>query len=308
VTASAGESLLAGRAIIITGAGRGLGRAYAKHAAAAGAALVVNDLDGEAAELVAAEIASAGGVAVAARHSVSEPADAAALVQLCQDRFGRLDGLVNNAGVRYEDPSWADDPERIRHTVEVNLLGTLYCGAAALAVMHAQRSGVVINASSRAQSGIHDSAVYAATKGAVASLTYSWALDLLDSGVRVNALAPQAQGTGTRRRNEPVSPRDPTPEQIAPLVTFLLSDLSARITGQVIRFGGTRDALSLGLISPPRNGLLLQRPGGWEVRDLAEAFGKVLAAQLEPLGADAVPLAFAEIDDAPLRLWRDETL
>lgn len=308
MSAGGNGDLLGGRAIIITGAAHGLGAAYARHAAAAGAAVVVNDVDGDGAERVAGEIRAAGGDAAASDHSVTDAGQAADLVSYCRHTFGGLDGLVNNAGVRYEDPSWDDDAEHIRHSVEVNLLGALYCGSAALRVMHKQGRGAIVNASSRAQSGIPTSAVYAATKGALASLTYSWALDMLGHGVRVNAIAPQAQGTGTRRLNEPVSADDPTAEQMAPLVTFLLSDRADGVTGQIIRFGGRRDALNVGLMRHPRNGTLLERAGGWEVSELAEAFDTVLSAQLEPLGAAAVSLAFRTVAGERVRVWHDETL
>jgi NAD(P)-dependent dehydrogenase (short-subunit alcohol dehydrogenase family) len=146
--------------------------------------------------------------------------------------------------------------------VEVNLLGTMFCGIAAMKVLRSQGYGSIVNASSRAQRGIPASATYAATKGAIASLTYSWALDLRPAGVRVNAIAPQAGGTGTRRQGQP-SDGEPTPDQIAPLVTYLLSDRSALVTGQVIRIGGPPDALSVGLMTHPRNGPFLRSANGW---------------------------------------------
>ena len=91
--------ILDGKAVVITGAGRGLGEAYAMHAALAGASVVVNDNDGDLAERVAEHIRGYGGRAVASNHTVADPSEAAKIVDLCVDEFGRVDGLVNNAGL-----------------------------------------------------------------------------------------------------------------------------------------------------------------------------------------------------------------
>lgn len=296
------------KVIVITGAGRGLGLAYARHAAAQGAVVVVNDVDEDAARSTAAEITARGGRASASGHSVSEPDAAAALIEAAVSGHGRLDGLVNNAGLRPEGAAWDETPAGIRQAVEVNLLGTLFCGLAAMKIMRGQGGGSIVNASSRAQRGIPSSATYAATKGAVASLTYAWAIDLHGSGVRVNAIAPQAGGTGTRRRSAPAPPHEPAAAQMAPLVSYLLSDLSAGVTGQVIRIGGRRDALSVGLMTHPRNGPFLRRPDGWTVASLAAAFDTTLGPALEPVGADGLDVAYQLIDGTRVIRSRDDRL
>jgi NAD(P)-dependent dehydrogenase (short-subunit alcohol dehydrogenase family) len=283
---------LQGKAIVITGAGRGLGLAYALHAAVEGAAVVVNDVDPAAARAAAERITERGGRASWTGHSVREHESAAALIADCVGRHGRLDGLVNNAGLRPEGEAWAEDPSDVRAAVEVNLLGTLFCGIPAMKVMREQGHGSIVNASSRAQRGIPTSATYAATKGAVASLTYSWAIDLHSSGVRVNAIAPQAGGTGTRRRSEPAGSSEPSAEQMAPLVTYLLSDRSAAVTGQVVRLGGRRDLLSVGLMTHPRNGPFLRSADGWTVDTLADAFDTFFGPSLEPVGAGSLAVAY----------------
>jgi NAD(P)-dependent dehydrogenase (short-subunit alcohol dehydrogenase family) len=308
---------LPGKAIVITGAARGLGLAYARHAAAAGAAVVVNDIDSAAARAAAESITAGGGQASWSDLSVSDPESAVALIDACIRRYGRLDGLVNNAGLRPEGAAWDESPAEVRAAVEVNLLGTIFCGMAAMKVMRAQRHGSIVNASSRAQRGIPASATYAATKGAVASLTYSWAIDLHRSGVRVNAIAPQAGGTGTRRRSQrgPSRPElaepgggEPAPEQMAPLVSYLLSDRSVAVTGQVIRFGGSRDALSVGLMTHPRNGPFLCRTDGWTVQALAEAFDTSFGPALEPVGAGSLPVAYQIIAGSRVTLAREDGL
>ncbi|GAB3483554.1 SDR family NAD(P)-dependent oxidoreductase [Amycolatopsis cihanbeyliensis] len=144
--------LLDGKAVLITGAGRGLGRAYALHAAA-GAAVLVNDVREDLAEEVAGQIREAGGRAVGEGGSVADPERATPLVEKCVARFGALDGLVNNAAVGHHLPPWQDDPARIRILIEVNVLGSMYCGTAAARVMHARGSGVIVNVGSGSMLG-----------------------------------------------------------------------------------------------------------------------------------------------------------
>jgi NAD(P)-dependent dehydrogenase (short-subunit alcohol dehydrogenase family) len=299
---------LEGKAIVITGAGHGLGLAYALHAAAEGAAVVVNDVDPAAARAAAEQITGRGGQASWNGHSITEHESATALIEDCVSRHGRLDGLVNNAGLRPEGAAWDEAARDVRAAVEVNLLGTLFCGIPAMQIMRDQGYGSIVNASSRAQRGIPTSATYAATKGAVASLTYSWAIDMHGSGVRVNAIAPQAGGTGTRRQSEPVRNSEPTAEQMAPLVTYLLSGRSAGITGQVIRLGGRRDSLSVGLMTHPRNGPFLRRADGWTVDALADAFDTFFGPSLEPVGAGSLAVAYEIIGGQRVTRAQDDAL
>lgn len=227
--------ILDGRAVVITGAGRGLGRAFARHAAGAGAAVVVNDVDAEPAHETVTAIEAAGGTAVASVGSVADAGYARALISLCRNRFGRIDGLVNNAAVGYHAPPWEDDDaERTRALVETNVLGPLHCGTAAAKAMVAQGNGVLVNVTSGSMIGQRGAAAYSASKGAVASMTYSWAADLARHGVRVNAVSPIAW-TRLMAADPNGNPDAHPPERVAPLVTYLLSDLSAGVTGQVLR-------------------------------------------------------------------------
>lgn len=244
---------LAGRVVVVTGAGRGLGRAYAEHAATAGAGVVVNDVDGDEAQAVADAIGAANGTALASDDDVSDAGAVAALVARCRRELGSLDGLVNNAGLYHEALPWDEDPARVRRLVEVNVLGSLLCTQEVARAMREQgRGGAIVNASSGGLFGFPTVASYAASKGAVASLTYASALDLEAIGVRVNAISPMAitrmtQGAlgrtlvpsgGGRALLDGIGER--TPERIAPLVTFLLSERAAGITGQFLRFDGER--------------------------------------------------------------------
>src|SRR5690242_11011239 len=139
-------ALLDGKAVIVTGAGAGLGRAYAIGAAAEGARVVINDVTVDRLTEVAAEISAFGGTAVCCPGSVADWSVAAALVDECRATFGAVDGLVNNAGViRIEDP-WDADEAGIRAMVEVNLMGAAFVGAQVLRVMVGQGRGAIVNA------------------------------------------------------------------------------------------------------------------------------------------------------------------
>jgi NAD(P)-dependent dehydrogenase (short-subunit alcohol dehydrogenase family) len=267
--------ILDGKAVVVTGAGRGLGQAYAVHAAAAGASVVVNDIDGDFAENTVAKIRAAGGRAVADGGSVVDPAVAGRLMDLCVTEFGRLDGLVNNAGLRYDALPWQDDPERIRALIDVNVIGTMYCGTEASKVMREQGSGVIVNVASFSYLGQSGAGAYAASKGAVISMSISWAVDLAQFGVRVNAVCPLAWTRMSENDHRPGAKPEDSPDRIAPLITYLLSDGSAHVTGQVIRFTG--DTLHL-VQQPLRKAPVLQRepwdfPAAFESFDL-EAFPK----------------------------------
>jgi len=252
---------LEGKAIVVTGAGGGLGRAYARDLAAAGADVLVNDIDGRAAASVAAEIVASGGRALADQHTVADADQAAAIIDAAVAAFGRLDGLVNNAGVFYVAPPEDDDAARAAEMVAINLLGSLYCGLRAIRHMVGHGGGVIVNDTSGAQSGMSRRGTYGATKGATASLTYSWAIDLQRHGIRVNAVSPIARtamvdygiARGERGTEWP-------PEHVAPLITYLMSDAAAPITGQVIRLDGPE----LSVVSRPGAHRRSARSESWD--------------------------------------------
>lgn len=266
---------LSGRVVLVTGAGRGLGRAYATHAARAGAAVVVNDVDVTAAQAVAEEIEAGSGAAVACGGSVADPGTAGQVVELCVARFGSIDGLVNNAGVFHQAKPWAEDLDRVRSVVEVNLLGTVYCGLAAIGRMRERgTAGSIVNVTSGTHLGHPDTAVYGATKGAVASLTYGWALDLLSLGVRVNAISPLA----VTDMKLPPYDGHAHPDDVAAVVTFLLSEAAAGVTGQVVR----RARRGLGLLRHPDIGEMIDADS-WGLDDIDRAFRETLVP-LQPIG------------------------
>jgi NAD(P)-dependent dehydrogenase (short-subunit alcohol dehydrogenase family) len=290
------DGALAGKAVVITGAGRGLGAAFARHAAAAGAQVVVNDLDGAAAQAVADAIVAAGGSASACPANVASWDEAKALIDHCVERFGRIDGLVNNAGIAELGRPEEETEAKIRKHFEVNVYGTYFTSVHAVRHMLDQGSGSIVNVTSGAQSGMPIIAAYGASKGAVASLTYCWATDLKDSGVRVNAIAPQATTgmldafaryyaskgqQGGSMANAGLSYAETPPETNAPVVTYLLSDLSATVRGQVVRILGGK---TLSLMTHPAAVHPVIDRDSWTVAEVAQAFDDQLAAQQQPLG------------------------
>lgn len=288
---------LEGRVAIVTGAGRGLGRAHARQLATQGAAVVVNDLGsgpdgrgsdgGEAAERVAAEIRSAGGSAVASAHDVTDWKQAEQLVRTAVDTFGDLHVLVNNAGilrdrfiVNMTEAEWDD-------VVSVDLKGTFLPlrHAAAYWRDRAGRDGrvaaSVVNVSSTSGlQGNPGQANYGAAKAGVAALTVIAARELGRYGVRVNAIAPAARTRmteGTPGLDEMVRPPADArfdewdPDNVAPVVAWLAT-ADCPANGRVLYvFGGTIQPMD-GWGRRPG----VDRGGRWSVEELAEAIPPLL--------------------------------
>ncbi len=272
--------MLQDKAVIVTGAAQGLGRAFALAAAADGARVLACDIDGPGARETATLITAAGGEADAFCGSVGEWEAAEALVQQCVRRFGAVDGLVNNAARFVTGPAPEETEERLVSLVNTNVLGPLYCGTHALRAMRERgRGGAIVNITSAARAGRRNMSLYAATKGAVASLTYAWALEASDYGVRVNALAPRAMTQMTLQGSD--SPPDHAPpEHVAPVVVFLLSDRAGEVNGQVVHFDGR----GLALAASPQLVQSVSRPEPWTAEQVAESFSSALVAQLQPVG------------------------
>lgn len=236
--------ILDGAAVIVTGAAKGLGREYALACATEGAAVVINDVDARSARRLVEEIATTGGNAVEHVGSVASWESACELVRLCANEFGDVSALVNNAGILRAANMWQMSTDDIRAVIEVNLQGTIFCGAAALAEMVTKGAGVILNVTSSAQLGVERLAVYGATKAAVTCLTQAWALEGSEYGIRVNALSPLARtdildswdGNAAHRASRESYAE---PARVAPIVPFLLSDQSAPMTGQVVRYDGS---------------------------------------------------------------------
>jgi len=278
--------MLDDQSIIITGAGRGLGRAYALAVAAAGANTVLNDLDPDCLEEVAEEIRKAGGSTVTVQGSVSDWDAAGRLVETAREQFGAIDGLVNNAGLFRAVDAPDEIESELRKLVEVNILGAFFVGTHAMRAMRDQGHGVIVNASSGAHLGIAQQGIYGATKGALTSATYSWALDMKPHGVRVNAISPLAL---TRMADNYALPgldraAMPRPEEIAPMVVFLLSK-EADFTGQVLRLDGK----TINLLSQPHYdaGRGITDPSGWTAEAIASAWRERLSLHVKSAGMAA---------------------
>jgi NAD(P)-dependent dehydrogenase (short-subunit alcohol dehydrogenase family) len=268
------------KALIITGAGQGLGRAFALAASASGARVVVADIDRDGAEQTAGAIADGGGEAEAFVGSVADWDSAAALVERCAARFHSVDGLVNNAALYEIGPAPDETPERLRSLVDTNVLGTLYVGTHALRAMREHgRGGAIVNVTSAARAGRRNMSLYAATKGAVASVTYAWALESIEYGVRTNALAPRAMTRMTLQGSDS-QPDHAPPEHVAPVVVFLLSEAAAQVNGQVVHFDGR----GLALAAAPQLEATATRAEPWTPERVAHAFATDLSSHLQPVG------------------------
>lgn len=264
------------RAVIVTGGGSGLGRGYALAAAAEGASVLVNDIVPEWAESVAAEIRDQGGQAQANPLSVAEPELAPQVIRHCVDAFGKVDGLVNNAGVLYGGPSEQHTQAEIDQTIAVNLTGLFNVGRAALGVMREQGRGKVINITSGAHLGMEGLTLYGATKGAVASITYGWALETAGTEVKVMGVSPLSSTAmaGFRTGLRP-------PERVAPVVAYLLRDEADFLHGRIVRFDGR----SLHLLRPPTYAdAFAIKDDAWTVDEVAGAF-RDLRARDDSVGA-----------------------
>jgi len=279
---------LEGEAVIVTGAGQGLGAAYSRAVAAAGAPVVVNDINHAAAEAVAAEIRSAGGRAVADPADIRNPEKAQALVERCITEFGFVSGLVNNAGLCERAPFAEATVEDLQRMLEVNVVGVFNCARAVIEPMLRQGRGSIVNAISGAHSGQQGLTSYGATKGAVASFTYGWAGELRGKGIRVNAISPVA-ATPMAARTARTSAVLPPPAVNAPLVVYLLSNRASDITGQVVRLNAGR----LSLMTHPANRAPVLVNESWTVQSIAEAFDQKLAALQLP--TDIATYEIAEI-------------
>ena len=243
--------------VIVTGGAGGIGRACAELFAKEGAAVVIADIDVDGGEKAAAEIAEAGGRAAFIRTDVGDAVQASALVADTVDRLGRLDVLVNNAGVikaaEFLEISEADFDSVMR----VNLKGAFLVGQAAAREMVKAGKGAIVNMSSaNAVLAIPNQIPYVVSKGAMNQLTNVMALALADKGVRVNAVGPGSIMTdmlktimvdeATRQKILSRTPlgRCGEPEEMAKVVAFLASDDSSYMTGQCVYADGGRLGLN----------------------------------------------------------------
>ncbi|HET7799345.1 MAG TPA: SDR family NAD(P)-dependent oxidoreductase [Humibacillus xanthopallidus] len=236
---------LEGRVAIVTGGGKGLGRAFALHLAHLGAAVVVNnrnrevDADGRGpADHVAQQICATGGRAVADHGDVADPATAEALVASALEHFGRLDICVTSAAVSSPQMLHKTTPENLRGVLAVNVIGTALVVAAASRVMREAGHGrIVVVASTAGLHGEPTVSAYAASKGAVIALARTAAVEGARRDVLCNALLPYATTQMTDAGMDPRHASRMTPDAVAPVVGALV-DPTSIINGQVVVTGG----------------------------------------------------------------------
>jgi 3-oxoacyl-[acyl-carrier protein] reductase len=244
---------LAGKVALVTGAGRGFGRAIAEAFTREGARVAANYLGSRAgAEAVVAEAGRLGAEAVALRGDVAREDDVKALVAATLARFGRLDVLVNNAGIMVRAPMLAVPAEECRRMFDVNVTGTMLCSRHALPAMIERKGGRIINLSSQLAQrplGGGGFAAYAATKGAIEALTRALAAEVGAHGITVNAIAPGGIETDmsrdvmteeyrTRRLAELPLRRFGRVEDVAYCAVVLASDEAGYLTGQILHPSG----------------------------------------------------------------------
>jgi len=296
---------LAGKVAVVTGAGRGLGRAEALALAAEGAKVVVNDLGGAtdgtgtssspAAEVVA-EIKKLGSDAVANYDSVATPEGGENIIKTAIDKFGRLDILVNNAGILRDRMVFNMSEEEWDLVMKVHLYGTFHCTKPACVIFRQQKSGRIINTSSTSGLGNMGQANYSAAKEGIVGFTRTVARDMGKYGVTCNAIRPNA---GTRMTLSPELKaawekqkatgtagglegslvemlEKATPEMVAPLVVYLATDEAADVNGCTFFVGGG----VIGIYTDPEVKAQIEKPGIWTLDELLDIMPKKITKDL----------------------------
>ena len=272
------------KVVVVTGAGRGIGREIALLCAAEGAKVVVNDPGGAAdgsgsdaapAETVVEAIRKAGGSAVADFETVAEPVPASRIVKRAIETYGRLDGVVNNAGILRDMIFHRMSVEAFESVIKVHLMGSFYVAHAAARLFREQESGSFVHfTSTSGLVGNFGQANYAAAKLGIVGLSKSIALDMNRFNVRSNCISPFAWSrligtipTETDAEKALVEKiKQMGPEKIAPVAAYLLSDASKDVTGQI--FGVRMNEIFL--FSQNRPLRSVQRSEGWTPQTIAE--------------------------------------
>lgn len=271
-------AVLDGKVAVITGAGNGIGRATALLFAREGASVVVNDVGGardgsgndiSVAEQVAREIRELGGRAAANADSVASAEGAQRIVQTALDQFGRLDVLINNAGILRDKTLLKLDLEMWDAVIDVHLKGTFLCTQAAANHMKSHGGGRIVNTTSiSGMLGNFGQSNYAAAKAGIYGLTRTASIELQRYGITVNAVAPIAKTRMTEDLPMFEKVETMTPEHVAPAHLFLGSDLCGDRTGHVLAVAGGKMSIYKVVESP---GKFKEADGGvWTAHEIAE--------------------------------------
>ena len=247
---------LTDRVIIVTGGATGIGKVYSQRLAEAGARVVIADIVDEANHALAREIAGNGGAAMAQTTDVSDPAQTEAMARAAAERWGRIDGLINNASLMSalgRKPWHEIPPEEWDRVMAVNTKGVFLCCLAVYPYMKRQGGGKIVNiSSSRVWEGGKWRLHYSASKGAVVVLTRALAREVGEDNICVNSVSPgftlsetqlatsSNEHMAARRNSDKCLQRDQVPDDLVGAVMFLLSDASNYITGQTINVDGGR--------------------------------------------------------------------
>ena len=245
---------ITGKVAIVTGGASGIGRAIALALAESGANVVIADRALDGAEEMAREIESAGGKAIATKTDVTDSKEVEQMVQRTIEKFGKIDILINNAGIIARSSVMDMREEELDRTFEVNLKGVVLCSQAAARHMIEQKSGKIVNMGSSLSSRASvcnlsgGGADYCASKAAVQAFTRTLAMELGPYGINVNAVAPGTTNTPMHEglwematiyfQNSVPLGRLAEPEDIADVVLFLVTDAARYITGQTIHVNG----------------------------------------------------------------------
>jgi len=276
--------LLDGKVAIVTGAGGGLGRAHALLLAQEGAAIVVNDLGGSVdgsgegsrvADQVVKEIREAGGNAIADFGSVTSADDAQAMVAAAVDEFGKLDILINNAGI-LRDKSFKNMSEDLWDPViEVHLKGTYHPTRAAYAQMLEQGNGgrIIMTSSTSGLVGNFGQTNYGAAKAGIAGFMRCLAIEALKARITVNVLAPNAYSRMTASLFPEGAEERFAPEKVSPAIAWLCSDEAADITGRQFVISGNR----VTLLYPAGHRIADKDEGSWSAREIGDKIKESMA-------------------------------
>ncbi len=293
---------LEGKTAVVTGAGRGIGRGVALHLAREGAAVVVNDpgssvlgggKDVSVAEQVVEEIGSCGGSAAASTDSVATAEGGKKIIQCALDSFGRIDIVVNNAGILRDNVIYRMSEDEWRAVIDVHLNGSFYCTRPALPYMKAQKWGRVIFMTSTAGFiGTYAQVNYAAAKTGMLALSRHIALEMKRHGVTSNCIAPFAWtripasvAAPTEEAKEAVDRlfKKMTPEDVSPLAVYLASENAKDITGQIFGVRGKE----IYIFNQPRVIRSIHKSGGWSAEELGKTLEQTFAPQFTPLDNSA---------------------